>query len=123
MTDTYSEPLAGLDSWFLYGERHEAPLHIGATYIFEGTPRKGPGWPGGGPGATIEERASPRAALSPEGDVVPGSLGNPVRRRPRLRPLVPRAQGGAPSPGDDATARLHGASSPARSISTSRCGR
>ena len=39
MKDTHSEPLTGLDSWFLYAERHEAPLHIGATYIFEGTPR------------------------------------------------------------------------------------
>src|SRR5579859_7795842 len=39
MTDKYFEPLVGLDTWFLYAERHEAPLHIGATYIFDGTPR------------------------------------------------------------------------------------
>ena len=33
MKDAFYEPLAGLDAWFLYAERQEAPLHIGATYI------------------------------------------------------------------------------------------
>src|SRR5438132_14183735 len=56
MPKAHYEPLSGFDTWFLYGERHEAPLHIGAAYIFEGrTQTKG------GRGAlvlarTIEER-------------------------------------------------------------------
>jgi diacylglycerol O-acyltransferase len=56
MSDTYFEPLGGLDTWFLYGERHEAPLHIGAVYIFEGTPRVKGGRGALGLARTIEER-------------------------------------------------------------------
>src|SRR5919108_1559933 len=56
MPQTYFEPLSGLDSWFLYGERHEAPLHIGATYIFDGTPQVKGGRGALGLSRTIEER-------------------------------------------------------------------
>ncbi len=56
MTRPYFEPLAGIDTWFLYAERHEAPLHIGATYIFEGTPRVKGGRGALGLARTIEER-------------------------------------------------------------------
>ena len=50
---TFYEELAALDAFFLYAERDEAPLHIGAVYIFEGDT--------GGRGArgiarTLEER-------------------------------------------------------------------
>src|SRR5690348_4367310 len=37
-TATHFEELAPLDAFFLYAERDEAPLHIGAVYIFEGEP-------------------------------------------------------------------------------------
>src|SRR5207245_2929065 len=51
-TATFFEELSALDAFFLYAERDEAPLHIGAVYVFDG---------GGGRGArgialTLEER-------------------------------------------------------------------
>ena len=56
MTQTHFEPLSGLDTWFLYAERHEAPLHIGAAYIFEGTPAVKRGRGALGLARTVEER-------------------------------------------------------------------
>lgn len=56
MSKAHFEPLVGLDTWFLYGERHEAPLHIGATYIFEGAPKAKGGRGALGLSRTVEER-------------------------------------------------------------------
>src|SRR5260221_897828 len=78
MSNTHFEPLVGLDTWFLYGERHEAPLHIGATYIFEGDPRVKGGRGAQGLARTVEERIHllPRYREKPRWR--PGNLGNPV---------------------------------------------
>jgi len=55
-TATFFEELTALDAFFLYAERPEAPLHIGAVYVFEAEPR-GPGGRGAqGIRRTIEER-------------------------------------------------------------------
>ena len=108
MTETYSEPLAGLDSWFLYGERHEAPLHIGATYIFEGTPHgKGQGGRGAlGLAQTIEERLHLVPRYRQKVMWLPGNLGNPVWvDDPDFDLSYHVRRAALPSPGDDATLR------------------
>ena len=56
MPKAHYEPLSGFDTWFLYGERHEAPLHIGAAYIFEGRTQTKGGRGALGLARTIEER-------------------------------------------------------------------
>lgn len=55
-TDTYPEELSALDAFFLYAEREEAPLHIGAVYLFEGGPRVAGGRGAQGIARTLEER-------------------------------------------------------------------
>jgi diacylglycerol O-acyltransferase / wax synthase len=55
-TATFFEELTALDAFFLYAERPEAPLHIGAVYIFEGEPRAAGGRGAQGIRRTLEER-------------------------------------------------------------------
>jgi len=106
MTDTHSEPLTGLDSWFLYGERHEAPLHIGATYIFEGTPRGKGGRGALGLARTIEERLHLVPRYRQKVMWLPGNLGNPVWvDDPDFDLSYHVRRAALPSPGDDATLR------------------
>jgi diacylglycerol O-acyltransferase len=106
MSDTYYEPLAGLDSWFLYGERHEAPLHIGATYIFEGTPRVKGGRGALGLARTIEERLHLVPRYRQKLMWLPGNLGNPVWiDDPDFDLSYHVRRAALPSPGDDATLR------------------
>ena len=106
MSDTYSEPLTGLDSWFLYGERHEAPLHIGATYIFEGTPRVAGGRGALGLAKTIEERLHLVPRYRQKVMWLPGNLGNPVWvDDPDFDLSYHVRRAALPSPGDDATLR------------------
>jgi diacylglycerol O-acyltransferase / wax synthase len=106
MTDTHSEPLAGLDSWFLYGERHEAPLHIGATYIFEGTPQVKGGRGALGLARTIEERLHLVPRYRQKVMWLPGNLGNPVWvDDPDFDLSYHVRRAALPSPGDDATLR------------------
>jgi diacylglycerol O-acyltransferase len=50
---TYFEELSALDAFFLYAERDEAPLHIGAVYVFEDG---GSGRGARGIALTLEER-------------------------------------------------------------------
>jgi WS/DGAT/MGAT family acyltransferase len=69
---TFHEDLSPLDSFFLYADRSEAPLHIGAVYVFEGEPRVR-----GGRGAQgIRETLRERLHLVPR-----------YRQRVRFRPL------------------------------------
>jgi diacylglycerol O-acyltransferase / wax synthase len=106
MTDTHSDPLTGLDSWFLYAERHEAPLHIGATYIFEGTPRVKGGRGALGLARTIEERLHLVPRYRQKVMWLPGNLGNPVWvDDPDFDLSYHVRRAALPSPGDDATLR------------------
>ncbi|MDQ6720675.1 MAG: wax ester/triacylglycerol synthase family O-acyltransferase [Candidatus Dormibacteraeota bacterium] len=106
MGDTHSEPLTGLDSWFLYGERHEAPLHIGATYIFEGTPRVSGARGALGLARTIEERLHLVPRYRQKLMWLPGNLGNPVWvDDPDFDLSYHVRRAALPSPGDDATLR------------------
>jgi diacylglycerol O-acyltransferase / wax synthase len=106
MSDTHSEPLTGLDSWFLYGERHEAPLHIGATYIFEGTPRVEGARGALGLAKTIEERLHLVPRYRQKVMWLPGNLGNPVWvDDPDFDLSYHVRRAALPKPGDDATLR------------------
>ena len=106
MTDTFFEPLVGLDSWFLYGERHEAPLHIGGTYIFEGMPSVEGGRGALGLARTIEERLHLVPRYRQKILWLPGNLGNPVWvDDPDFDLSYHVRRAALPSPGDDATLR------------------
>jgi WS/DGAT/MGAT family acyltransferase len=78
MTEVFFEPLSGLDAWFLYGERHEAPLHIGGTYIFSGTTAFKGGRGALGLARTIEERLHLVPRYRQKVVWLPANLGNPV---------------------------------------------
>ena len=104
--DTHSEPLTGLDSWFLYGERHEAPLHIGATYIFEGTPRVKGGRGALGLAETIERRLHLVPRYRQKVMWPPGNLGYPLWvDDPDFDLSYHVRRAALPNPGDDATLR------------------
>jgi diacylglycerol O-acyltransferase len=106
MSDIYFEPLSGLDAWFLYGERHEAPLHIGATYIFEGESRVPGGRGALGLAQTIEERLHLVPRYRQKVMWLPANLGNPVWVDDADFDLSYHVRRAAlPSPGDDATLR------------------
>jgi WS/DGAT/MGAT family acyltransferase len=106
VTETFYEPLAGLDAWFLYAERHEAPLHIGATYIFEGTPRIAGGRGALGLARTIEERLHLVPRYRQKVMWLPGNLGHPVWiDDPDFDLSYHVRRAALPSPGDDATLR------------------
>ena len=106
MTDKYFEPLVGLDTWFLYAERHEAPLHIGATYIFEGTPRVKGGRGALGLARTIEERLHLVPRYRQKLMWLPGNVGNPVWvDDPDFDLSYHVRRAALPSPGDEATLR------------------
>ena len=106
MNDIFFEPLAGLDAWFLYGERHEAPLHIGATYIFEGTPRVKGGRGALGIAQTIEERLHLVPRYRQKVMWLPANISNPVWvDDPDFDLSYHVRRAALPSPGDDATLR------------------
>jgi diacylglycerol O-acyltransferase len=106
MTDTFFEPLSGLDAWFLYGERHEAPLHIGATYIFEGTPQVDGARGAQGLARTVEERLHLVPRYRQKVVWLPANLGNPVWvDDPDFDLSYHIRRAALPSPGDDATLR------------------
>jgi diacylglycerol O-acyltransferase / wax synthase len=121
MTDTHSEPLTGLDSWFLYGERHEAPLHIGATYVFEGTPQVKGGRGALGLAQTIEERLHLVPRYRQKVMWLPGNLGNPVWvDDPDFDLSYHVRRAALPSPGDDAALRDYTARVFARPLDLSK---
>ena len=55
-TATFFEELSALDAFFLYAERPEAPLHIGAVYVFAGESQVAGGRGAQGIRRTLEER-------------------------------------------------------------------
>lgn len=71
-TATFFDELTALDAFYLYAERPEAPLHVGAVYVFEGVP----GVPGGRGALGIRETLEERLHLVPR-----------YRQRVRFRPL------------------------------------
>ncbi|HET7466521.1 MAG TPA: wax ester/triacylglycerol synthase family O-acyltransferase [Candidatus Dormibacteraeota bacterium] len=106
VTRPYFEPLVGIDTWFLYAERHEAPLHIGATYIFEGTPRVKGARGALGLARTIEERLHLVPRYRQKLMWPPGGVGNPVWVDDADFDLSFHVRRAAlPSPGDDDTLR------------------
>jgi diacylglycerol O-acyltransferase len=106
MTESFFEPLTGIDAWFLYGERHEAPLHIGATYIFEGKPRVEGGRGALGLARTIEERLHLVPRYRQKLMWLPANLGNPVWiDDPDFDLSYHVRRAALPSPGDEATLR------------------
>jgi diacylglycerol O-acyltransferase len=106
MSDTFFEPLTGIDAWFLYAERHEAPLHIGSTYIFEGTPRVAGARGALGLARTIEERLYLVPRYRQKVMWLPANLGNPVWvDDPDFDLSYHVRRAALPSPGDDATLR------------------
>ncbi|HLZ96162.1 MAG TPA: wax ester/triacylglycerol synthase family O-acyltransferase [Candidatus Dormibacteraeota bacterium] len=106
MSGKHFEPLVGLDTWFLYGERHEAPLHIGATYIFEGTPRVGGARGALGLARTIEERLHLVPRYRQKLMWRPANIGNPVWvDDPDFDLFFHVRRAALPAPGDDARLR------------------
>src|SRR5216684_5094432 len=106
MSKAFFEALSGLDAWFLYAERHEAPLHIGATYIFEGTPQVKGGRGAQGLAHTIEERLHLVPRYRQKVMRLPGNLGNPVWvDDPDFDLSYHVRRAALPSPGDEATLR------------------
>lgn len=106
MTRTYFEPLVGIDTWFLYAERHEAPLHIGGTYIFEGTPNAKGGRGALGLARTIEERIHLVPRYRQKLMWPPAGVGNPVWvDDPDFDLSFHVRRAALPSPGDDDTLR------------------
>ncbi len=108
VTRPYFEPLVGIDTWFLYAERHVAPLHIGATYIFEGTPRVKGGRGALGLARTIEERLHLVPRYRQKLMWPPGGVGNPVWVDDADFDLSYHVRRAAlPNPGDDETLRQY----------------
>ena len=106
MSKAFFEALSGLDAWFLYAERHEAPHHIGATYIFEATPQVKGGRGAQGLAHTIEERLHLVPRYRQKVMRLPGNLGNPVWvDDPDFDLSYHVRRAALPSPGDDATLR------------------
>ncbi len=106
MPKAHFEPLEGLDTWFLYGERHEAPLHIGTTYIFEGKPPAKGARGALGLARTVEERLHLVPRYRQKLMWRPGNIGNPVWvDDPDFDLSFHIRRAALPSPGDDATLR------------------
>ncbi len=75
---SFFEELSALDAFFLYAEREEAPLHIGAVYIFEGEPRVAGGRGAQGIADTLRERLQLVPRYRQKVRFRPFNLGHPV---------------------------------------------
>ncbi len=106
----FYEELSPLDAWFLYAERHEAPLHIGGVYIFEGQP-KFPGARGAlGIAETLEERLHLVPRYRQKVRFRPFNLGHPVWvDDPDFDLSYHVRRAALPSPGDEAQLRDYAA--------------
>lgn len=103
---TYCEPLTALDAWFLYGERPEAPLHIGGVYIFEAGSRVEGGQGALGIAKTIENRLHLLPRYRQKVHWLPMNLGHPVWIDDADFDLSYHVRRAAlPSPGDEAALR------------------
>ena len=119
--ETFFEPLAALDSWFLYGERNEAPLHIGATYIFEGTSRVTGGRGALGLARTIEERLHLVPRYRQKVLWTPANISHPVWvDDPDFDLSYHVRRAALPGPGDEATLRDYTARVFARPLDLSK---
>jgi WS/DGAT/MGAT family acyltransferase len=106
----FFEELSPLDAFFLYAERHEAPLHIGAVYIFEGEPEVPGGRGAQGIGQTLEERLHLVPRYRQKVRFRPFNLGHPVWVDDADFDLSYHVRRAAlPQPGDEATLRDYAA--------------
>jgi WS/DGAT/MGAT family acyltransferase len=106
----FFEELSPLDAFFLYAERHEAPLHIGAVYIF----REEPELPGGrgaqGISQTLEERLHLVPRYRQKVRFRPLNLGHPVWvDDPDFDLSYHVRRAALPRPGDEAALRDYAA--------------
>ncbi len=110
MPAAFYEPLTALDSWFLYGETPETPLHIGGVYIFEAGSRI-PGGKGAlGLAQTLEQRLHLLPRYRQKVRWLPLNLGHPVWVDDPDFDLSYHVRHAAlPKPGDDATLREYAA--------------
>lgn len=108
--DTYFEELSALDAFFLYAEREEAPLHIGAVYLFAGEPEI-PGARGAqGIARTLEERLHLVPRYRQRVRFRPFNLGHPVWvDDPQFDLAYHVRRAALPSPGDEAALRDYAA--------------
>ena len=74
----FFEELTALDAFFLYAEREEAPLHIGAVYVFEGQSRQSGGRGALGIAETLRERLHLVPRYRQKVRFRPLNLGHPV---------------------------------------------
>jgi diacylglycerol O-acyltransferase / wax synthase len=77
-TATFFEELTAVDAFFLYAERPEAPLHIGAVYVFEGEPQVAGRRGARGIRRTLEERLHLVPRYRQRVRFRPLNLGHPV---------------------------------------------
>lgn len=117
----FFEELTAMDAFFLYAERDEAPLHIGAVYLFEDHPRVSGGRGAQGIVETLQERLHLVPRYRQRVRFRPLNLGHPVwvddpdfDLNYHVRHAV------LPSPGDDAALREFAARVLARRLDGSR---
>jgi len=104
------EPLTALDSWFLYGETPETPLHIGGVYIFEAGSRVAGGRGALGLARTLEERLHLLPRYRQKVKWLPFNLGHPVWVDDPDFDLSYHVRHAAlPKPGDEETLRGYAA--------------
>ena len=109
-TDTYPEELSALDAFFLYAEREEAPLHIGAVYLFEGGARVAGGRGAQGIARTLQERLHLVPRYRQRVRFRPLNLGHPVWVDDADFDLGYHVRRAAlPAPGDEAALRDYAA--------------
>ncbi len=119
-TPTFYEELTAMDSFFLYAERPEAPLHIGGVYVFEGRAANG----GRGPLGiveTLQERLHLVPRYRQRVRFRPFNVGHPVWvDDPDFDLSYHVRRSALPRPGDDAALREYTARVMARPLDTSK---
>ncbi len=121
MAASFYEPLTALDSWFLYGERAEAPLHIGGVYTFEGASQVPGGRGAQGVGEILEERLHLLPRYRQKVRHLPFDLGHPVWvDDPDFDLSYHVRRAALPRPGDEATLREYAARVYARPLDLSK---
>lgn len=117
----FFEELTALDAFFLYAEREEAPLHIGAVYIFEGEPRTAGGRGAQGIQQTLQERLHLVPRYRQKVRFRPLNLGHPVWvDDPDFDIDYHVRRSALPRAGDDAALREFASRVLARRLDTSR---
>jgi len=117
----FFEELTAMDAFFLYAEREEAPLHIGAVYIFEDHPRAPGGRGAQGIVETLEERLHLVPRYRQKVRFRPLNLGHPVWVDDADFDLSYHVRHAVlPPPGDDAALREFAARVLARRLDASR---